>query len=372
MTLAAFARRWLARAPGHNVAPIGVDFAAERLNLVQASLGGARAQLQAVASIPYPIERAALFEDGVGLRRFVREALRSAPFVGTRVVSTLPPAAMRIVPMTLQLVAGQSEAQAVGKAVRELLGSATAESVVDYYAVRSVDADSSERQVLVAIAPLQAVGDYLDALRSSGLHPVALDIGPSAIARLLAALHMQDYEQAVVMVNVGIDRSFLTVVWGRRLMLDREIDFCERELVDKIAGSLGLSPVLALALLREHGVGAIERRHANDLGAPPDVGQTLREILHPEFSQLAEELNRTQVYVASRTRGSPVTQVYLNGTATRYPNCQQRIAELTGLPVALLDPFAAFDCSQCRSLDRIAGATLALAAGLALRGEQDG
>jgi len=140
--------------------------------------------------------------------------------------------------------AGQSEQQAVAKVVRDQLGAAALESVVDYYQVRSADASSTERQVLAAVASNAHVHAYLDALRGAGLEPVALDIGPAAIARLLAAMQ-EDYEQSVLLVNFGASKSFLTVIWGRRLMLDREVDFGEAQLVDKLARALGRKPTSA-------------------------------------------------------------------------------------------------------------------------------
>ncbi len=351
--------------------PIGVDFGAEHLNMLQLMPGTVLpARVQAAVSLRYPTDRVTLFGQPQELRRLVRSAMLSSGFIGKRIFSTMPPGAVRILPLTVQVNAGQSETQAITKATREQLGSAINDAVVDYYHVRGIEADGAERQVLVAAARHSDVVAYLDAIRGAGLDPVALDIGPAAIARLLAALHRDDYDQSIVLINFGVEKSFLTVVWGRRLLLDREIDFCETQLTARLSAALGLSASVARAMLREHGVGGAERVASTVDATQPDMSQTLREILHPEFAQLAEELSRTQVYVASRTRGSLVSQIYLNGSIARYPNLSARIRELVTLPVALLNPFDAFDGSwtQPSPLD----ASLALAAGLALRGRQRG
>ncbi|MES2759985.1 MAG: pilus assembly protein PilM [Pseudomonadota bacterium] len=237
--------------------------------------------------------------------------------------------------------------------------------------MRSIDGESAERQVLVAVAQQQQVLAYLELLRSSGLDPVALDIGPAAIARLLAAMARDDFNQSVLLINFGLQKSFLTVIWGRRLMLDREIDFGEASLAAKLASSLGMPAEIARGLMREHGIGA--RTAARPAAvAQPDIGRTIREILHPEFAVLAEELLRTQVYVASRTRGSTLSRVYLNGSLARYPNIQQRLSELVALPVAVLDPFDGFAPVDGGAPRAEVGKNIALAAGLALRGEPNG
>ncbi|MDB5961859.1 MAG: hypothetical protein JWP59_3153, partial [Massilia sp.] len=306
--------------PARSTPPIGADFAAERLNLVQVAAHCAHGQmhsLRAAASVAYPLPREQLFANPRLLRQFVQQALASAPFAGRRAWCALAPADVRILPLTVSLAAGQSEGQAVARATREQLGADASDAVVDYYQIRSVDGDSAERQVLVAVAPQTQVLTQLASLEQAGLDPVALDIGPAAIARLLAAIGGEDFNQSVLLINFGVQKSYLTVIWGRRLMLDREIDFGETQLAGKLAQSLGLAPQIARGLMFEHGVGA--RRAASDNPAPPtaggaDIARVIREILHPEFRLLAEELLRTQVYVASRTRGSTLSRVYLNGS----------------------------------------------------------
>jgi len=365
-------KTWLASLKGRSAqaaAPIGLDFAAQRLNLLQAANTPDGPLLRAALSLPYPVERAALLADPRRLKRFVREALAGAPFSGRRVVSVLAPSDVRILPLTVHVPNGHSEPQAVAKAVREQLGAAAGESVVDYYQVRSVDAAGPEKQVLAAVASTANVLAYLESLRSAGLEPVALDIGPAAIARLLA-LMQEDFDQCVLLINFGASKSYLTVIWGRRLLLDREIDFGELPLVERLSRALGLDSEVALALLREHGIGT-PAGTPQGTGVQPDIGRTVREILYQEFAALAEELVRTQVYVASRTRGNAISRVYLNGSVARYRHIGERVAELVRLPVELLDPFKAFHgvTAQAASGD---GHSIALAAGLALREEAHG
>lgn len=352
--------------------PIGVDFAAASLNMMQVEATAGGVVVRAAASLPYPVERSALMADGGRLRAFVRKALASAPFSGRRVYAALAPSDVRILPLTVTVPAGQSEQQAVSRAVREQLGTAAVDAVVDYYQVRSADAAGAEKQVLAAVSPASAVVSYLEALRGAGFDPVALDIGPAAIARLLAAMHRDDHSQSILLINFGLQRSYLTVIWGRRLMLDREIDFGEVQLVDKLAATLGLDAATALALLREHGTGGPVAGGPDQMSAVRDIGRTIREILHPEFFALAEELVRTQVYVASRTRGSSVSRVYLNGSVSRYAHIRERISELVNLPVEVLDPFAAFKASSDIGFKGDPMHGIALAAGLSLRGVDNG
>lgn len=360
------------RAP--SAPPIGVDFGHERLNLMQTHANGTTSQaptVRAAASLPYPMPREHLLADPRALRRFVRTALASAPFSGQRVYSALAAHDVRILPMTVAVAAGQSEAQAVARAAHAQIGDAVSDAVVDYFPIRSIDGDSAERQVLVAVAGQQQVLAHLATLHAAGLDPVALDIGPAAIGRLLGAMGRDDLSQSVLLINFGLHKSYLTVVWGRRLMLDREIDFGEVRLTDKLAAALALPAHIARTLMQEHGIGADQTScPAVPGGGKPHIGSTIREILHPEFRLLAEELLRTQVYVASRTRGSTLSRVYLNGSVARYPHMVQRLGDLVALPVEVLDPFDAFAATPFAT--PAIGKSIALAAGLALRQERHG
>lgn len=351
--------------------PIGADFAAHGLNLVQAAPRDGGFTLMAAASLPYPLARAELLAAPGELARFVGSALASAPFRGRRVISALPPAEVRILPLTLPVAPNQSEAQAVARAATEQLGVDAANAVLDYYPIRGADGDTSGRQVLVAASDKARVLDYLAMLEAARLEPVALDIGPAAIARLLAAIHGSDIGQSTLLLNFGSARSFVTVIWGRRLMLDREIDFGEAQLAATLAAALELPPETATSLLREHGIGMGARGAADGDPAHAELRRAIHEVLHPACLALADELAHTQVYVASRTRGSTISRVYLNGSLARYPDIQARIGELIDVPVHLLDPFGAFHDAPRKDEDGI-GREIALAAGLALRGALHG
>jgi type IV pilus assembly protein PilM len=364
----AFASRFAAR----ETPPIGADFAANRLNLVQAEARNGGWTLLAAASVPYPVAREQLLASPAELARFVAAALASNPFQGRRVISALPPAEVRILPLTVPVAANQSEGQAVAKAATEQLGVDARTSVLDYYPIRGADGDSSGRQVLVAAAHKVRVMAYLAMLEAARLEPVALDIGPAAIARLLATIHGSDIGQSTLLLNFGAARSFVTVIWGRRLMLDREIGFGEQQLAATLAAALDLPQAMATSLLREHGIGG--RSNGSD-DAHAELRRAIHEVLHPACLALADELAHTQVYVASRTRGSTISRVYLNGSLARYPDIQGRIGELIDVPVHLLNPFDAFGerptMDDKRDDDAI-GRSIALAAGLALRGAAHG
>ncbi|MDB5728081.1 MAG: hypothetical protein JWQ00_1286 [Noviherbaspirillum sp.] len=348
------------------IMPIGVDFAAESLHLVQCEHDGKGVSIRAAVSVRYPGERALLLADEKALRKFVRVALARAPFSGGRVYSTLAPGEVRIVPLTVQCSGAQVQPAAVIKALREKLRSDLSKEVVDYQQIRG-GAAGSELNVLAAVAPRETVLAHLHRLEAAGMEPVAIDIAPSALARLLTAMHPDDREHSVLLVDFGAQRSAITVVSGRRLILDREVEFGEAKLVAKLAAALSVDAAAASAMLEKHAAPNLEQDGSSGPGSP---GRAINEILHREFAVLEEEIARTLVYIASKTHGGTAKCIYLNGGISHHAYIHAKVQRMVDIPVELLNPFACLAASRpsAYSASSVAANGIALATGLALRG----
>lgn len=359
-------RLWHRLAPRSIVGAIGLDFAAERLHMVQMQGEGARPAISALLSLDYGRDRDSVLGDPALLRALVRESRRSQGFRGRRVVTCLPHGETRLIALNYRQGPEQSATEALLRELKERVREPLDDWVVDYLPVRPDSIDGGERNALVAMARRDAVVRYLDTLRSAGLEALAVDIGPAALARLFACASATDGYDNVLAVNFGRERSFLTVVWGRRMMLDREVAFGEAILARRLAGALGLDEATALDLIRKQGFHA--RGRAATAGAEGELAQTITEILRREFVALAAEINRTLLYTASRTRGKTVDRVSLLGSVARHPGSDALLESLVSVPVEIYDPFAHFPPVAGVDARRVAPSEIALAAGLALRG----
>ena len=339
--------------------PIGLEIAAERINMVQFDTVGAQPVIRAAISLPYADGREALLAEPGRLKALVARAFAQRPFSGRKVVSCLPAAEVNIITLSYQRAAGEDDAAAILRELRERLKAELERSVVDYITIRGDSADSAERNALVASAPRDRVLRYLDALRQAGLEPTALDIGPAALVRLVSTLDTTGSFPNALLVNFGHSRSFLTVIWGRRLMLDREFEFGEALLTTRLAKTLDMPEDHALKLLKQHGFG----------GSGDPVTQTICEVLRSEFAAFTAEVNKTLIYTASKTRGQSVERVYLLGSVARYPGVADLIQRLVAMPAEVINLFHVFPAragaATPEDLEPVAG--LGLATGLALR-----
>lgn len=344
---------------------IGMEMGPDRLNLVQMELVAGRPCIRAIASLPYPCPREELQPQR--LKSLLKRAYALQPFKGRRVVSCLPAEQIKIITVSYRCGEGQAEAAAIVAELRERLKGELDGMVVDFMNLRQEETDTGQRDALVALAPRDKVMAYLDLLTGAGLEVDALDIGPAALARLVShagALNTAEFAQApnMLLVNFGADSSFLTVIWGRRLLLDRAVGFSENRMLTCLKKVLDMPEELAMRLLYEPP--SIEN------GSPDEASRMMAEVLRPEIAPLVQEINKTLVYMASRTRGKLVDRIFLSGRVACYPGILNILREKLNIPVEILDPVAVF-ASKLRKphedgLGAVAG--IALTTGLALRG----
>ena len=357
--------RFAAEASGE----IGLHLSNERANLVQFDNSAGGPRIRAAASLPYPCSRDELLADPRHLKALLRQARSEQNFKGRRVVSCLRSAELQIFPINYTPEDGRPDGAAILGELRERLKGTLDASVIDYLPIRKDEGDSTRREALVAVASREAVLRHLDLLENAGLQASAIDIGPAALARLVSFVNQTDprvqHPNALV-INFGSAKSYLSVVWGRRLILDREIEFGERSLVDRVVRMLGMSEDLAIRLLQECGFRSAPAQDGSD----SEMAQTLKEVLRPELATLTAEVNKTLIYTASRSRGRSIDQIHLLGSIGGYPGIDRLIQEMLAVPVEVLDPFRAFGSrpgeAELARLRPIAG--VALACGLALRG----
>lgn len=349
---------------------IGLEMGPDRLNLVQMELVAGRPSIRAIASLPYPCPREELQQHPQRLKLLLKQAYALQPFKGKHVVSCLPTDQIKIITVSYRCGEGQADATAIVAELRERLKGDLDGMVVDFMNLRQEETDAGQRDALVALAPRDKVMAYLDMLTGAGLEVDALDIGPAALARLVShagALSTAEFPRLpnVLLVNFGADSSFLTVIWGRRLMLDRAVEFSENRMLSCLKQVLDMPEELAIRLLYEKNAPlSIEN------GSPDEVSQMVAQVLRPEIAQLLQEINKTLVYMASRTRGKSVDQIFLSGRAACYPGIMNSLREKLKIPVEILDPVVVFASKHGNPHEAGLGAVagIALTTGLALRG----
>lgn len=370
-------KRWYSKLLAGGGAPvrtaIGCELSLHSLNMVQ--LGRDKAnqiRLHEWASLPFNQERSALLNDASELKALFREMMQQTRFSGNAVNAMLPASELKILSVNYELKEGDNLDKVVTDIVSERMESDLSEFVVDYLPVRRRE-KYGRGLAVVAVAQQQKVTHFLDTLYSAGLEVQSLDIGPAAIKRLVSTIQGTNYGETVLVVNFGIENSYLSIISGRRLLFDEQISFGEERLLAQIAEALDLNPEQVAKQILKCGIGARTSGMVDE--NKREISDALAQILRPSFRMLADNLQRAMAYAVAETRGEPIAQIYLVGGVARWRGASELLEHLLELPVRVLpDPLTCFGTGSDgeRFETSVGRPELALATGLALRDFTDG
>jgi type IV pilus assembly protein PilM len=361
----------LNRIQNQDCGPIGITLTREKIHLLQLEKKKNSLRIQANVSIPYPGNRAELLASPAEFSICIHKALRSGAFRGKNIVSCLPNKGTKIINLSYQMQGDVNEDEVIVAEVMNCLDGNPTEYVIDYMPIRTENKDTNTRTALVAVARREKVISYLELFGKANLTVQALDIGPAALLRLVVSLNGPEEFPLVMLINFGRDKSYLTVIDGRRLIMDRELDFGENLLIHQLGKQLDMTEKQALKVLQQYGfskpygVGS-----AADQAPSDEILSSMVEILHPLFLEFIDNINKTLIYTASMLHGKSVQQIYLLGSLARHLWADRFLAQMLALPVAILNPFSLFAESgeQTPSVNSNITAGTVLTTGLALRG----
>ncbi len=353
------------------VGPIGMDISMSSINLCQLKqVAEHRFTVLAKVSIAFSGSRSDLIKSPKRLKKLLAQGMAKQGFRSRKVVTVMPPDKLKIIPVTYRSNVADA-GQEILKMLSGRLEGDIADYIIDYFPVRA-SAQDEEHLALATIARRDDVMEYLQALSQANFTVQALDVGPAALRRLVSCLYIDEPAKTILVINAGINSTYLTVISGRRLLFDQPVKFGEQALLEHLSQALELPEDVCRDLVFRHGMKAAspDAMHPS-MAADTDYSQAILEILKPAFLKLLEEINRVLIFTTSETHGLPVSQVCLLGSMARWPGADELLHELIDVPLSCVkDSFDKVieDTSEAgnRWSDHVP--ELAMATGLALRG----
>ena len=345
--------------------PVGLYLGADRLCAAQMQRTPTGLAVRAVASLDLGGPWDAMLGEPRRFKYALTDFWKQQGFGGREVVAAMPAEQLKVFTLNYSVAQGQADAEAVASEVKERLKSKGRSMVVDFVPVRQATQEERSKEAVVAAAAREDVTAFLQLLSQAGLEVRALDIAGMALKRIVPWVDQASSadKNNTLLIHIAADSSRLMWVWGRRLMLDRPIEFSEQRLVSRVVRMLELPEPAAKRLLAEHGLRTPQGQH----GA--EIDGTLREIVGSELLQLKSEASKTLHYAASKTRGNGVDKVLLVGAVAGFPGVAQFLGSALSKPVEVLDPLSTFPhrLSSEQAAELAPQCGVAVAIGLALR-----
>jgi type IV pilus assembly protein PilM len=345
--------------------PAGICLLGDRLSAAQLERTPAGPLLQAAATLELGRPWNEMLDEPRRFGQMLKRFWREQGFARRDVVAAMPQEQLKVFTMEYSVSPGQGDAEAIAAELRDRLKDKASALVVDFVPVRQPVLDERSKEALIATAARADVISFLELLGHGGLNVLALDIAGMALKRLMTWAQKGGGDTAsALLVNIGTASTQLMIVSGRRLILERSIEFGEARLVARVARLLELPEPAARRLIAEHAYRPDQAPQAAQIDA------ALREILGAELVTLKGEVAKTVEYAASKRRGAGIDRILLVGALDALPGIAQFLSAALGKPVELLDPLALFPhrlgSDEAARLAPHCG--VAVAMGLALRG----
>ncbi|WP_141317097.1 type IV pilus assembly protein PilM [Halomonas halmophila] len=220
-------------------------------------------------------------------------------------------------------------------------------------------ADDPEQQAVLLVAcRREAVEQRAQLLRRAGLKPVAVDVETFAVERSMARVMGRtgapdDAGEPAALVDIGSELSSFQVLQHGRTLYRHEMTLGSRALLEEV---------------QVHGGGVAPEAASGPHGILSDDDHG--RLLVPFVEDLAQQIDRAlQLYHTAGQRRE-VNHLWLAGGASVLPGLVERLAEATGMRLALADPL--HDVGWPPDVDEAALAGMApgllTACGLAMRG----
>ncbi|TDO12492.1 type IV pilus assembly protein PilM [Halomonas ventosae] len=185
-----------------------------------------------------------------------------------------------------------------------------------------------QQDVLLVACRQQDVNQLTEAILQAGITPAAVDVETFAMERAFQELRHQlpadeSEQQCVALVDIGATMNAFHVLREGRVTYSRDTVFGGRQLTDEIRSRYGLS-------LEEAGL-------AKKRGGLPDDYQ--HSVLDPFVDTLVQQVGRSLQLYYTAGRKQQVRRMILAGGTSVLPGLAERLAEESGMPVVIANPF---------------------------------
>jgi type IV pilus assembly protein PilM len=366
-----------------NIQPIGLDLGHDSIKMLQLEVtgegtgapGGSRG-LSVVAAakhaVPeegrkHPDRRAEICAD------VIRTMLTQQPFVGNRVVATLPREIVHVKNLRLPPIPAPELEAAVLFESRTVFPFDVDEARIQFLPAGEIRQGNETRQEVIVLAVKNADADqYMEQLESCGLVVESLDTEITGLFRTFERFirRREDEQEVHVLVDIGMRRTQVIIGKGRDINFYKPVDIGGLHLLDAVSRKLGITIDEAKAL-RQRLLDSDESAETTDVteNARKDpVRQAVFDASRSVAEELGKELAMCLRYHSVTFRGHRPSRLRIVGGEAADPQIRAVFKSILSIAVEPARPLFSVDTSRMHAtVRRGTMSQWALAMGLGLR-----
>jgi type IV pilus assembly protein PilM len=340
---------------------LGVDISTTAVKLVELSDAG-KGLLRVERYVIEPLPKDAVNDGNIANLDQVAETLRSAwKNLGTRVKNValaLPSSAVItkkiLAPASLKGVDLENQ---VETEANQVIPFSLDEVNLDFQVLGPSPGSPDDVQILLAAARKEKVEDRVAAIEAAGLKALIMDVESyatqTAFEQMAHLLPNNGAGQTVAIIDIGAQNMHINIFNNGELVYLREHGFGGSQLNNEIA--------------RRYGMSTEEAENAKRKGTLPESYDV--EVLQPYSETLAMEIGRALQLFTTSTQYQKVDQVLLAGGGAMIPGVDEVVAQRTGIPTMVVNPFTNMTVGSKVRPQQLAvdAPSLFVACGLAMR-----
>lgn len=382
---------------------VGIDIGSSTIKVAEVRIQGGRPAITALGIYPTPpgtVDQSGILDpETVGAA--VREACQAAGVgVGEAVLSMAGQQSVLVRTLEVAVMNESELKQQMEWEVTRNIPFAESDVERDYKAFPPEDAAAQNMDVVMAISPRSAVDNALAVTKRATKKPVALDVEPLAISRVLATSYDADLGvQPVCVVEIGHKTTAINIYQKGKLLMPRQValggEMFTREIADRLGVPMDVAEDLKVRKARAPKPGAApvggspfdpmggtaafapynpfadpepaanpfaEPEATVDVPAVPAVAPDAGAGVDPEtaaidaaiagvLDEVVSEIRRSIDYF--RNKGGDVSQILICGGGSQMPGFADFLQSALGLTVQELDPTRNLSVSA-RGMDQLA------------------
>lgn len=340
---------------------LGLDISTTAIKLVELSDAG-KGMLRVERYVIEPLPKDAVSDGNIANLDQVADTLRHAwKTLGSRIKNValaLPSSAVItkkiLAPASLSGIELENQVEAEAN---QVIPFALDEVNLDFQVLGPSPGSPDDMQILLAAARKEKVEDRVAAVEAAGLKALIMDVESyatqAAYEQIAHLLPNGGAGQTVAIIDVGAQNMHINILNDNESVYLREHGFGGNQLNNEIA--------------RRYGMSGEEAENAKRKGSLPESYEL--EVLQPYSETLAMEIGRALQLFTTSTQYRKIDQVLLAGGGAMIPGLDEVVAQRTGTPTLVVNPFANMAvASKVRPQALTADApSLFVACGLAMR-----
>jgi type IV pilus assembly protein PilM len=340
-------------------AVVGLDIGSSAVKAVELKTAGRAFKVVAYGREPLPADSIVdgAIIDGAAVADAIKRLFDKRKIRTKDVAASLSGNAVIVKKITLPLMTEAELAESIYWEAEQYIPFDIQDVNLDYQVLERGDAGGkSTMEVLLVAAKKEKIADYTGVIAQAGRTAVVLDVDAFALQNAYEANYGLDPGAVVVLLNVGASATTINILNGEQSVFTRDISIGGNAYTEALQRELNLPYESADGL----------KRGLDAEGASFDDA---RPVLRAVSENVMLEIQKTFDFYKASAASDRVDRVVVSGGASRAEGFTEMLAERFNAPVDVFDPFKkiTFDPKKLGGEDPDAGATSAVAVGLALR-----